>query len=105
MSTDETPTLADRTADLHAHLEATEEQPIDATANRWIGEAEAVAGDVAALAAGEDVDESVVAERVGHVRELLSNVDETGDSGADEHVAAARAEAEGIIDRIEAANS
>jgi hypothetical protein len=32
----------------------------------------------------------VIRERMGHVRDLLSNVDSTGDPAADEHVAVAR---------------
>jgi hypothetical protein len=71
---------------LHAALAATEERPVERSAGRWIGEAQAVAGDLA----GGDPDPEVVSERVGHVRDLLSNVEGTGDSEADERVAEAR---------------
>jgi hypothetical protein len=73
-------------ARIYDRLEATAERPVEATASRWIGEAEAVAGDLV----GEDVDPDVLEERVGHVVDLLANVEETGDPEADEHVAAAR---------------
>ncbi|WP_135829453.1 hypothetical protein [Halorussus halobius] len=73
-------------ADLHAHLEATAHLPVEESASRWLGEAEAVCED----AAGPDVPESVVGKRVEQVRMLLSNVETTGDDAADEHVDAAR---------------
>ena len=71
---------------LHEQLRATADRPIEATARRRIGEAEAVAGDLV----GADVDPEVLEERLGHVVDLLAAVDETGDPEADEHVAAAR---------------
>ena len=71
---------------LHRHLEATAERPVESTASRWIGEAEAVAGDLV----GEDLDSEVLERRVGHVADLLANVDGTGDPEADDHVATAR---------------
>lgn len=71
--------------EVHDHLTATEELPLDREATRWVAEAQAVAGDL------RDVDdEAVIRERMGHVRDLLSNVDGTGHPAADEHVAAAR---------------
>ena len=79
-------TLAERVERLHAELEATEESPVDRTASRWIGEAQAVAAD----AASGELNEEVVRERVGHVVELLGHVEGTGDDAADEHVATAR---------------
>lgn len=82
-------------AALAAHLAATEDMPLEETANRHLGEAHAVASDVAEA----DVEEGVVADRVGTVLELLEDVDETGDAEADEHVAAARRAAERILDR------
>ncbi|ELZ24972.1 hypothetical protein C475_12065 [Halosimplex carlsbadense 2-9-1] len=88
--------LAERVERLHAELEATEERPVDRTASRWIGEAQAVAGDAAKLASGGGGDEETVRERVGHVTELLGNVDGTGDDAADERVATARSLAEAI---------
>lgn len=73
-------------ADLHDRLAATAELPIDRDANRWIGEAEAVAADIAT----NDLPPETVEERVGHVRDLLAGVEETDNPEADEHVAAAR---------------
>jgi hypothetical protein len=90
--------LHERVERLHAELEATEERPVDRTASRWIGEAQAVAGDAAGLASDADDPgvEATVRERVGHVADLLSNVDGTGDAGANERVATARSLAERI---------
>lgn len=76
----------ERVAALHDHLATTAERPVDTAASRWLGEAEAAAGD----AAGEGVPEAAVAKRVGQVVDLLEHVEETGDDEADEHVAAAR---------------
>ena len=86
--------LEDRTRELHRHLAATAEFPVDRTANRWLGEAEAVAGDVAT----SDLDAETVRDRVATVRRLLSEVDETGDEAADEHLEAAEALCEAILD-------
>ncbi|MFC6943206.1 hypothetical protein ACFQE8_25165 [Salinirubellus sp. GCM10025818] len=70
---------------LHEHLAATAELPLDREATRWVAEAEAVAGDCL------DIDsETVRRRRVGHVRDLLSNVDATGHPEGDEHVETAR---------------
>jgi len=95
--------LAERVERLHAELEATEERPVDRTASRWIGEAQAIAGDAADLASegGDEGGEATVRERVGHVADLLGNVDGTGDEAADERVTAARALAEDIAARGE----
>ncbi|PSP85107.1 hypothetical protein BRC83_04040 [Halobacteriales archaeon QS_1_68_17] len=81
-------------ADLHARLERTAELPVDRDASRWLGEAEAVAADVAA----GDAPPAAVEKRVGQVRHLLANVDGTGSDEADAHVDAAVA----LLDRIEA---
>lgn len=86
-------TDADRLRALHDHLAATAERPVEREANRWLGEAEAVAAD---LATG-DVPGSVVDDRVRTVRELLSHVEETGDATADEHLREARALADDIL--------
>ncbi|MDH5019932.1 hypothetical protein [Halobacterium rubrum] len=86
---------ADETDDLralHDHLAATGERPVDRTASHYLGEAEAVVADALAPDAGEDV----ARKRVEQARELLSNVDGTGDDAADEHVAAART----LCDRV-----
>jgi len=90
--------FAERVERLHAELEATEERPVDRTASRWIGEAQAVAGDAAELASDADDDstEATVRERVGHVADLLANVDGTGDGEADDRVATARSLAERV---------
>lgn len=68
--------------ELARELEATAERPVERDASRWIGEAEAVAGDIA----GTDVPLDVIKERIGHVDRLLSEIDTTGDRTADEHV-------------------
>ncbi|WP_058566262.1 hypothetical protein [Haloferax marisrubri] len=73
---------------LHDRLAATATRPVREDASRWLGEAEAVAGD---LAVGPLPDDEVVRTRLGHVEHLLSNVGETEDEAADEHVASARA--------------
>jgi len=72
--------------DLAAHLRATAERPVERTASRWLGEAEAIAVDVAE----HDLDPATRRERLGKIESLLSNVETTGDEQADEHVAAAR---------------
>ena len=77
---------------LHAELAATAELPIERDASRWIGEAEAVAEDLVGAAASE----AVVDRRVGHVRDLLAEVEDTGSEAADERVD----EAERLTDRI-----
>jgi hypothetical protein len=68
---------------LRDHLAATRERPIEREASRWIGEADAITDDLV---------------RIGHVAELLSNSQETGDSTADEHVGAARDLANTILE-------
>lgn len=78
--------MSDRLRTLSDHLEATEELPVRREASAWLGEAAAVAADVA----NADLAPAVVDERVEHVRRLLSNVETTGHPEADDHVAAAR---------------
>ncbi|MFT4922326.1 MAG: hypothetical protein ACI8XM_001539 [Haloarculaceae archaeon] len=73
-------------SDLATQLEATEELPVDRTAGRWIGEAQAVAAD---LTQG-DPDTETVRRRVDHVVDLLDNVDDAGHSDTNERVATAR---------------
>lgn len=75
-----------RLRELHDHLEATGELPVERSASHYLGEAEAVVAD--ALKPGAS--EAVVRRRVEQARELLGHVDGTGDERADEHVAAAR---------------
>jgi hypothetical protein len=89
--------VGERVATLHDHLVATRELPVERDAARWIGEAEAVAGDLA----GEDVPAAVLAERVGHVRRLLGEVEDTGHPDADEHVAEARRLADEVLARVD----
>ncbi|MEF8973966.1 MAG: hypothetical protein V5A15_03655 [Haloarcula sp.] len=76
----------DRLQALHEHLAETGERPVERTASRWLGEAEAVAADIAEGELSDDV----LAERLATVDHILSHVDGTGDGVADDHVAAAR---------------
>lgn len=87
--------VAELLAALEAHLNATEELPLETDANRWLGEAHAVASDVAA----SEVDDETLTERIETVIELLEEIDGTGHEEADEHVAAARRAAERVLDR------
>lgn len=82
---------------LHEHLAATETLPVKREAGWYLGEAQALAGDVAS---GE-LDGEVARERAAEVRELLAAFGETGDSDADDHVAAARKLADRIAGRPE----
>lgn len=81
--------------DLHAHLKATEDLDIDTKANRWIGEAEAVAADIV----GNDVPEQVIGKRVAQIEELLRNIDGTENEEANEHIDIALEIAESIEER------
>lgn len=74
----------ERAEDLHAHLEATEELPIDHRANRWIGEAQAVADDIRG-----DVPEAARREGAGQIVELLESVKNVDNEEADRRVEAA----------------
>ncbi|WP_313692738.1 hypothetical protein [Halorarum halobium] len=76
----------ERLRDLHDRLESTAELPVEREASAYLGEAEAVARDLVERPADPDV----VRERAGHVRDLLAEIDGTGNDEADEHVAAAR---------------
>ena len=76
----------DRAATVRDHLEATETLPLDPDANRWIGEAHAVAAD----AADPDASVAVVRRRMGEVVSLLGEVEGAGHPDADDRVAAAR---------------
>jgi hypothetical protein len=87
--------LEELLASLHDHLEATEELPLDESANRLLGEAQAVAADVADGSASEDV----AKERVAKVADLLAEVDGTGHEDGDQHVAAASRAADRILDQ------
>lgn len=84
----------ERVRELHRHLEATARRPVERSAGRWLGEAEAVAAD----AARDDPPAAVVRKRVEQARDLLANVEGTGDDEADEHVAAARRLAAAVLE-------
>jgi hypothetical protein len=86
--------LGELVEELYTELEATEELPVEREASRWIGEAQGVVSGVM----GGDLDDTVVRERVGHVVDLLSNVETTGHDAADEHVDTARELATEIVD-------
>jgi hypothetical protein len=73
-------------AELHSHLEATEELPVDRTAGRWIGEAQAVAKDCM----DETMTEEVRRERATEIAELLSHVESMENSDVGHHVERAR---------------
>ena len=85
----------DLLASLHDHLEATEDRPLSEEANRWLGEAQAIAADVDEAA----LDPETTRERVEEILELLDEVDGTGDEEADKHVAAANRAAERVLER------
>ena len=84
--TDFDPDTRDRLLDLHHRLQAVLELPVERDASNWIGESEALVGDLLERGASAEVRRK----RLAKVRELLEQVDETGDPQADEHVDAAR---------------
>ncbi len=94
--TDPRDDVAELVASLEAHLAATEELPLEEDANRWLGEAHAVATDVHE----NTLDDETLLERVETVLELLAEIDGTGHDEADEHVAAASRAGERILDRL-----
>ncbi|QSG16312.1 hypothetical protein [Halapricum desulfuricans] len=71
--------------ELHEHLAATAELPIERTANRWIGEAEAVAADL--VEAPNDAD--LIRKRATHIVSLLDEVGDINDPVANKHIVAA----------------
>lgn len=79
--------------ELFNQLQATEQLPIDRTANRWLGEAQAITKD---LVRG-DPDPETIHRRVEKVLELLDEIDGTGSQEGDDRVAAARSVAEGLL--------
>ncbi|RXK50001.1 hypothetical protein [Halorientalis pallida] len=92
------PTAMDRAAlaaALHTHLAATEELPIDPTANRWLGEAQAAAADVADGSAPD----AVVTKRARQVVHLLESAGDLDNDTAVRHVDAALAMAEELVKR------
>ncbi|WP_336000384.1 hypothetical protein [Halorientalis halophila] len=84
-------------AALHAHLAATEQLPIDPTANRWLGEAQAAAADVADGTAPD----RAVEKRARQVRRLLENAGDPANADAVRHLDAASAIAEELIARAD----
>ncbi|WP_248299424.1 hypothetical protein [Halorhabdus amylolytica] len=80
--------------ELHDHLAATAERPLDRTANRWIGEAQALAADL--RTAPDDAD--LVRKRAADIASLLAEVDDIDDPTANDHVAAAA----DLADRLQA---
>ena len=83
--------------ELHDHLAATAELPVETGASRWLGEAEAVAADVS----DGEAPPRAIETRVRQVRELLSHVSGTGNDAADDHVAAARELAAAVESAVE----
>ena len=83
---DDSDDVHDRAATVRDHLEATETLPLDPAANRWIGEAHAVAADAADPGASAEV----VRRRMREVVSLLEQVESAGHPDADDRVAAAR---------------
>lgn len=79
---------------LYDRLAATGELPVDRATARWLGEAEAVAADLAG-----ELEPTAAERRAGQVERLLAHVDETGSADADAHVAAARRLAAAIRSR------
>ncbi|WP_309484903.1 hypothetical protein [Halorhabdus salina] len=71
--------------ELHDHLAGTAERPLDRTANRWIGEAQALAADL--RTAPDDPD--LVRKRAADIASLLAEVDDIDDPTANDHLTAA----------------
>lgn len=69
---------------LYRELAATAELPVERSASRVLGEAEAVADDL------RGCERAIQRERAAVVLELLDEIDGTGHATADEHVEAAR---------------
>ena len=87
--------LEDLLVALASELRATEELPVPPATSVWLGEAHAVAAD---LAHG-DVDRAVVHERVGHVHHLLTNAGDVDNEAVRERVTHALELATAIRDR------
>jgi hypothetical protein len=83
---------ADLLTELRERLTATEELPVDRTASRWIGEAEALAKDIETA----DMSAEVTMKRLSQIDDLLEHVDRTENPAADEHLTAA----EELIDKM-----
>jgi hypothetical protein len=87
----------DPLAALHGHLAATEELPVEREAGWRLGEAQALAAEIA----DGGVDDATVVRRADEIRTLLAAVDGTGDPEADDRVAAALELADRIADRAD----
>jgi len=85
--------MSDDLRELHDHLDATAELPVRPAASVWLGEAAAIAADLAT----SDLPDPVVRERVERVASLLDEVETTENERADEHVDAARQVARRIL--------
>ncbi|GAB7089771.1 hypothetical protein JCM18237_00420 [Halorubrum luteum] len=85
----------DPVVELHRQLRATEELPVAREAGWRLGEAQALAADIAT----GDVDDDVVRRRAEEIGELLAGIDGTEDPEADDHVDAARELADRIASR------
>ena len=83
--------LVDRLFD---HVEATGQLPIDRQTSRWLGEAEAVARDVAT----NDLDEATIRRRVRQVNHLLEEAGRTDHKEANRHLDAARGICEIVLE-------
>lgn len=84
MSDDE-PSERELAGTLYRELAATEDLPIDPTANRWLGEAQAVAQEIRG-----EVSSKVRREGAADIVGLLESIEETDNERADEHVERAR---------------
>lgn len=76
----------DAAAELYRHLEATEVRPVAREAGWHLGEAQALAGQIA----DGGLEPDVVRERAETICDLLAEFETTGDAEADDHVEAAR---------------
>lgn len=76
----------DRLLELHDRLRTVLELPVERDASNWIGESEALVRDLVDRGASPEVRRK----RLAKVKELLDEVEATGELQADEHVAAAR---------------
>lgn len=84
----------DVVVELYEALAATAERPVERTASRWIGEAEAIAADLV----DAPNDPELIRDRTAHIVSLLEQVDDTGDRIATERVEAAKS----LADRLTA---
>lgn len=88
--------IDDLIMDLRSHLEATEELAIRTKANRWLGEAHAVAADLAEAQPSIQT----IEKRVNQIEHLLRQIEETENEEADEHIRASLEIAKKIKNRL-----